>query len=87
MRRGARLALRAGTAALLAAAALAALMSFIDWRLNPGGIFRDAERTHWPVVWETFASWLWPALLLFGPLALAAALLRARAMARRRARP
>ena len=46
--------------------AVAAVMSFLDWRLNPGGIFHDSAGTDWAVVAETAFSWLWPvALIMF----------------------
>jgi len=33
-------------------------ISFIDWRQNPGGIFRDSTGTNWETVFETLYSWL-----------------------------
>jgi len=39
---------------------LACITSFLDWRLNPDGIFHDAESTNWAIVWETAASWFLP---------------------------
>ena len=42
---------------------VAAAMSIADWRLNPGGIFRDELGTDWAVVMETALSWLWPVAL------------------------
>ena len=40
---------------------VASIMTWLDWRLNPGGIFFSREQgTHWPVVWETWSSWFWP---------------------------
>ena len=51
--------------------AVASTMTFLDWRLNPGGIFHDAENTHWGVVWDTAISWFLPV----GGIATALALL------------
>jgi len=69
-------------AALGLAAAVALLaastMSYLDWRLNPGGIFRCEDGTSWTVVWETWVSWFVPVLLLAAAVALPAALWSAR---------
>lgn len=56
----------------IAAVALlaASTMSFLDWRLNPGGLFRGESGTTWPVVWETWVSWFVPVLLLAGAVSL-----------------
>lgn len=35
-------------------------MTCLDWRLNPGGIFRGAAGTNWSVVLETAWSWFLP---------------------------
>lgn len=40
--------------------AIAAIMTFLDWRTNPGGIFRTADGTYWRVVMETALSWFVP---------------------------
>ncbi len=40
--------------------AVASAMTILDWRLNPGGIFHDAESTDWAIVSETAASWFLP---------------------------
>ena len=39
---------------------VAAWMTLLDWRLNPGGIFRDAQGTNWSIVIETGWSWFLP---------------------------
>lgn len=39
---------------------VAGTMTFRDWRLNPGGLFRDELGTQWDVVAETAASWFFP---------------------------
>ncbi len=39
---------------------VAVVMTFIDWRLNPGGIFHEAGKTDWSIVWDTALSWFWP---------------------------
>ena len=47
---------------VFASAALAMVMTYADWRLNPGGIFRDQQGTQWAIVWETLVSWFVPAI-------------------------
>ena len=37
-----------------------AVMTFLDWRLNPGGIFHSDSGTSWTVVWDTWFSWFAP---------------------------
>ena len=39
---------------------VASWMTMLDWRLNPGGIFRGAEGTNWSIVIETGLSWFVP---------------------------
>jgi len=57
-----------GLAAGLAVAALiAAVPTAADWSLNPGGIFQGQDGTDWPVLLDTFLSWLAPAALLVSP--------------------
>jgi hypothetical protein len=51
-------------------ALVASAMSFVDWRINPGGVFQGARGTNWLFVSETWLSW-------FVPVALAAAALLA----------
>ena len=41
-------------------AVVGAVMSIVDWRLNPGGIFHDSQGTHWNVLLETALSWFFP---------------------------
>lgn len=36
------------------------IMTFLDWRLNPGGIFHNAQGTDWTIVIETAVSWFVP---------------------------
>ena len=45
----------AGTGLVIAAA-----MSFVDWRHNPGGIFHGELGTNWDIVLETAVSWFVP---------------------------
>lgn len=40
--------------------AFASVMTILDWRLNPGGIFHNANGTEWVVVMETALSWFLP---------------------------
>ncbi len=39
---------------------VAAIMTTLDWRLNPGGIFYNAQGTKWGIVGETAFSWFLP---------------------------
>lgn len=49
------------TGALLSAL-LAAVMTTVDWRKNPSGLFHNVDGTDWAIVWATFTSWFWPSL-------------------------
>lgn len=55
----------------LAGLVTASVMTLLDWRLNPGGVFRGPEGTDWSVVVETAVSWLWPVALLVAAVAVA----------------
>lgn len=57
LRKQAALAVGAGVAL---GGAVATVMAIVDWRLNPGGIFRDSQSTNWEVVAETALSWFLP---------------------------
>lgn len=46
--------------ALLIGLIVALVMTFLDWRLNPGGIFRGDTGTDWARVAETAGSWFYP---------------------------
>ena len=39
---------------------IASVVSFLDWRLNPGGIFHSDLGTNWRFVWGTWISWFIP---------------------------
>jgi len=41
------------------------LATWLDWRVNPSGIFYSELVIHWSVVWQTLGSWLWPLWLMF----------------------
>jgi len=56
-----------GLVALLAATAI----TFIDWRLNPGGVFHGQAGTDWKIVWETWSSWCAPVFLVTSGIAIA----------------
>ena len=43
---------------------VAAPPTWLDWRLNPGGLFHDDSGVHWSVLLDTFFSWAWPVFLL-----------------------
>ncbi len=52
--------------ALLVAVFVAGVMTFMDWRLNPAGIFRTDAGTDWTRVAETAASWFFPTAVIAG---------------------
>lgn len=39
---------------------VAAIMTSIDWRKNPSGIFHGPQGTDWTIVRETAISWFLP---------------------------
>ena len=39
---------------------VAFVMTFLDWRLNPGSVFYNTHGTDWTVVVETAFSWFAP---------------------------
>lgn len=59
-----RLWIGAISAALLVSATVAGIATYLDWRLNPDGIFQGADGTDWAIVWDTWISWCAPVLLL-----------------------
>jgi hypothetical protein len=71
-----------GVVGLTAGVLVSATMTFLDWRLNPTGLFHGEQGTHWRVVAETALSWFWPVALIAAVLTilvqLAIAWLRAR---------
>lgn len=42
---------------------VASAMSFVDWRMNSGGIFHNEQGTNWLFVRETWVSWFIPVVL------------------------
>jgi hypothetical protein len=61
--------IRVGMAwALIIALGVAIVPTFMDWRLNPGGLFHGGIGTHWGVVLETAWTWFWPVFLGVVPL-------------------
>lgn len=70
MNRRARVLARGSLLGLIFALLVAAVPTFLDWRRNPGGIFRGGSGTDWGVVFETFFSWLWPAILVAVPMSI-----------------
>ena len=56
---------------LVASAVLAMVMTFADWRLNPGGIFHGDQGTNWTIVWDTLVSWFVPTVPVAVILAIA----------------
>ena len=59
--------------ALVLATLLASLMSFLDWRANPAGLFHGEQGTNWSVVGETAWTWWWPSALVLSLIGLALA--------------
>ncbi len=59
-------------------AVVAAIMTFMDWRLNPGGIFHGADGSDWSIVLETALSWFGPVFALSTALALGVCYWRSR---------
>ena len=55
-----RAVLRGGLIAVVIGLLLAVPMTFLDWRLNPGQLFRGPSGTIWSVVLQTAWSWFWP---------------------------
>ncbi len=49
---------------LVTGLAVAVSMSFLDWRLNPAGLFHSENGTNWGAVIETAISWFVPVALL-----------------------
>ncbi len=43
---------------------VASVMSFLDWRLNPNGIFHSGLGTNWRFVLDTWISWFIPVCVL-----------------------
>jgi len=54
---------------VLAAGALAMIPTAMDWRVNPGNLFRSGADTNWPIVFDTWFSWFAPLALAAAPLA------------------
>ena len=49
---------------------VAAWMTLLDWRINPGGIFRGTDGTNWSIVIETGWSWFLPVTVVVTALVL-----------------
>ena len=47
---------------LVASLVLAMVMTYADWRLNPGEIFWNERGTNWEIVRETLVSWFVPTI-------------------------
>ena len=47
---------------VVASLVLALVMTYADWRLNPGGLFHGDSGTDWQVVWDTAVSWFVPTI-------------------------
>jgi hypothetical protein len=62
---------------------VASVMTFLDWRLNPGGIFHDAQGTDWGIVSETAVRWFTPIAAAMGGVAAVVLFL----LSRRKQRP
>lgn len=57
---------------------VAAVMTFLDWRVNPGGLFQSERGTDWTIVRDTAWSWFAPTALLASLVALSVAFWLAR---------
>lgn len=68
-------------------AVVAGLMTFLDWRLNPGDIFYGDAGTNWVVVQETFLSWFGPVFTAAAAIALIVAWILGRRGANRSPNP
>lgn len=44
--------------------------TWMDYRVNPSEIFHKNGDTQWTVVFETFASWFVPGVLMIAPVAI-----------------
>ena len=53
----------AAVVGLLTGLVVSATMTFMDWRLNPAGLFRSERGTDWAIVSETALSWFMPVSL------------------------
>ena len=62
---------------------VASLMTFLDWRENPGGIFHGDHGTNWVFVRDTFSSWFSPVAVPASIFALSGVLLFAWAKSRK----
>ena len=62
-------------------------MTIADWRLNPSGVFRNEQGTHWSVVAETALSWFWPVAILGFVASVATHVLIKRRLAKRYGAP
>ena len=49
---------------LLVGLVVSAVMTIVDWRLHPAGVFYDESGTAWTIVTETALSWLGPVALV-----------------------
>lgn len=65
--------LSSGLISVASGLVVAVPMTVADWRLNPAGLFRDAEATHWGIVFETAFSWFLPVALIALAISLAVA--------------
>ena len=45
---------------LLTGLIVAVIAAWLDWRLNPSGIYHNADGTNWRFVWDTAVSWFVP---------------------------
>lgn len=61
---------RAAAVIVVFVLSISGLMTWLDWRVNPNGLFHGPAGTNWPVVGETMLSWLWPLMLLGAALLL-----------------
>ena len=39
------------------------VLTLMEWRQNPGGIYQTQAGTEWDIVWQTWSSWFFPVAL------------------------
>lgn len=59
----ARTALGSALAGLCSGAVVAGIATFLDWWLNPAGLFHGPGGNNWRIIGETAFSWWWPVAL------------------------
>lgn len=66
------------TVGTCAALFVSVVMTAVNWRINPSGLFHGEGGTSWGIVLETVVSWFLPAIPILTLLVLPMALMAAR---------